>query len=462
MNNVLLQQEVEHPVKYTSYIRELFEKGEQILRKHRFENPDLYRMVEERKAILLKEANEAKIIIPLIKSQRVDEVSVTESIESIYFKQYTQEQLKSKIAANQKLIREHVITTQSAIIPRTQARNAKQSFSSIEAMTADRENKVEAQIQAWRNLLPILIRRFSKIRDPRRAKSVKHKLVVVMLYGLFAFIFRLSSRREINRELTGIVIFENLKKLFPELDSIPHADTLARVLEKMDVNEIEKAHILLIYQLIRNKKFNKLLISNCLPVAFDGTQKLFRDGELHDLRWLHRKVGNKETESTQQYVYILEANIVFKNGLTIPLLTEYLQTDWNVLSNPEGKQDCELLAFERLAAKLKRYFPRLKIIVFADALFATQPVLEQLHNNHWEYVITFSKNKLTYFSKLLNLKKETAQSIPEQPYYRERQQEFYWYNNVSATRGRCAVAKLHKRWREARRSLLTGAGYKPP
>jgi len=68
---------------------------------------------------------------------------------------------------------------------------------------------------------------------------VTHELVVVMLYGLLAFILRLSSRREINRELSGMVVFENLKKIFPELESIPHADTLARVLEKINVNEIE-------------------------------------------------------------------------------------------------------------------------------------------------------------------------------------------------------------------------------
>src|SRR5262249_16052153 len=145
------------------------------------------------------------------------------------------------------------------------------------------------------------------------AKSIKHK-VVVMLYGLFAFIFRLSSRREINRELTGMVIMGNLKKIFPELESIPHADTLSRVLEKIMINKIERKHILLIYQLIKNKKFKKLLVSGCLPVALDGTQKLYRDGELHDLRWLNRKVGSKELESNQQYVYVLEANIVFRNG----------------------------------------------------------------------------------------------------------------------------------------------------
>jgi hypothetical protein len=251
-----------------------------------------------------------------------------------------------------------------------------------------------------------------------------------MLYGLFSFIFRVSSRREMNRELTSPILFENLKKVFPELESIPHADTLARVLEKMNVNEIEMAHIELINQLIRNKKFNKLLISGCLPIAIDGTQKLYRDGEMNDLRWLNRKVGRGETESNQQYVYVLEANIVFQNGLTIPLLTEYLKMNWNVLNKPEGKQDCELVAFERLSSRLKRYFPRLKIILFADALFATQSVLEILHNNHWEYVISFSKEKIKKFAELLNSKREQSQSIPNQQYYRERQQDFYWYNDI--------------------------------
>lgn len=85
-------------------------------------------------------------------------------------------------------------------------------------------------------------------------------------------------------------------------------------------------------------------------------KKKYRDGELHNLRWLSRKVGNEGDGGNQQYVYILEANIVFKNGLTIPLLTEYLKTEWNVLINPEGKQDCELVAFNRLAAKLKKIF----------------------------------------------------------------------------------------------------------
>ena len=62
--------------------------------------------------------------------------------------------------------------------------------------------------------------------------------VSYFIFGLLAFVFRLSSRREMNRELTGAVVNKNLKKIFPELDSIPHADTLARMLEHINLKKI--------------------------------------------------------------------------------------------------------------------------------------------------------------------------------------------------------------------------------
>jgi len=74
-----------------------------------------------------------------------------------------------------------------------------------------------------------------------------------MVLGLFAFIFRLSSRREMNRELTGPIIFDHLKRIFPEIDSIPHADTLARALAHMNPKRIEPIHINLVKNLINKK-----------------------------------------------------------------------------------------------------------------------------------------------------------------------------------------------------------------
>jgi len=251
-----------------------------------------------------------------------------------------------------------------------------------------------------------------------------------MIFGLFAFIFRLTSRREMNRELTGALIHEHLKKIFPEIETIPHADTLARLLENINPQAIESAHIHFIKDLIKKKKFRQLLINKCLPITVDGTQKLYRDGLLEDARWCERTVGNPEDENKQQYIYVVEANITLQNGLTIPLMTEYLYRENNQLTQPDGKQDSETTAFERMAERIKKYFPRLKMMFFMDALYATQSIMGVLHENHWEFIIRLPKRKLTDFAKQLNKRKPMRMEIPGQTGYRKRKQEFYWVNDV--------------------------------
>lgn len=72
---------------------------------------------------------------------------------------------------------------------------------------------------------------------------------------MLVFVFQFSSRREANEEITTPQFRENLQALFPELKSMPHADTLYRLLERIKPGEIEKAHVALIHRLIRKKSF---------------------------------------------------------------------------------------------------------------------------------------------------------------------------------------------------------------
>ena len=95
-----------------------------------------------------------------------------------------------------------------------------------------------------------------------------------MLYGLLMFVFQLSSRRQANSHMTQPQFKENLRLLFPELNDLPHADTLFRLLSTIDVDQIEQALVELIKRLIAKKKFNRYLINNCYPIAIDGTQKM--------------------------------------------------------------------------------------------------------------------------------------------------------------------------------------------
>lgn len=83
----------------------------------------------------------------------------------------------------------------------------------------------------------------------------------------------MTPRREANRELSRPAFVATLQELFPELETLPHADTLHRLLSPLDVTQLEQAHVAVIRRLIRGKKFHRSLITQCYPIAIDGTQK---------------------------------------------------------------------------------------------------------------------------------------------------------------------------------------------
>ena len=112
-------------------------------------------------------------------------------------------------------------------------------------------------------------------------------------------------------------------------------------------------------------------------------------------------------------------------------MTEYLRCENNQLEQRDNKQDNEGIAFKRLAKRLKQYFPRLKIIIFGDAMYATQDIMGMLHKNHWEYIIRLPKNKLPDLAKRLNKQKKYKSFLIGKEYYRHRKQSFYWENNIT-------------------------------
>lgn len=73
----------------------------------------------------------------------------------------------------------------------------------------------------------------------------------------------MSSRRQVNLQMSRGVFKENLYKMFPELKTLPHADTRARFLEDIeDVEQIQDCAIELFKDLVRQKKLQNHLIKN--------------------------------------------------------------------------------------------------------------------------------------------------------------------------------------------------------
>src|SRR5665648_589623 len=116
--------------------------------------------------------------------------------------------------------------------------NRKSGYEIPEDEKLDRQTSVEAALKVYQRTLPILLRRLSKINDPRQPKKVKHSITVLMTYGILMFVYQRSSLRDANKEMSTAIFFKNMQAMFPDFKTMPHADTLSRLLERINVGEI--------------------------------------------------------------------------------------------------------------------------------------------------------------------------------------------------------------------------------
>ena len=304
---------------------------------------------------------------------------------------------------------------------------------SIEQEGAARTEAVTGLILLLRQMLPVLLGRLGKIPDPRNPNKLKHRLTVLMLYGILVFVFQYGSRRAANAEITRPMFEHNLRLLFPQIDSLPHADTLFRLLCRIDVGQIEQAPIELVKRLVRNKKLTRYLINNCYPLGIDGTQKI-AFCELWDEHLLQRRIGPKvdpdseEEQSYQYYVDVLEASLCFRNGMVIPLMSEFLDDEAG--AGEPRKQDCESKAFHRLAARIKRAFPRLPILLLLDGLYPNGPIMQRCRDYRWDFMIVLKDGSLpTVWEEYHSLWHEQEDNRIQQN-WGERRQLFQWVNAI--------------------------------
>lgn len=323
----------------------------------------------------------------------------------------------------------------------------------------EREDITDGTFCAMKKMLPDILKDLAKIKDYRR-KNVKHSMALLLAYGVLMFALHYSSRRETNREMTDPVMRENLKALFPELETLPHGDTLYRLLDHIEVEKIEEAQIKQLKRMINNKKFVNYLVDKKYRIAIDGTQKLARKGEYGD-EYLLRHVGtNKEVQS---YIYVLEAALVLGNGMVIPFMSEFLTNKDMGKENDSAekkKQDCERKAFRRLAGRIKEAFPRLRIVLMMDSLYAAGPVFRICRDNHWDYMINFKSGSIpTVYKEAGDLMYLTPENVLEIR-WGDRKQTYTYINGLDyeyhdtgtgkKNRLKLNVVKCREEWQEVK------------
>ena len=245
---------------------------------------------------------------------------------------------------------------------------------------------------------PELFSSFNDLTDSRKRKE--YSMAEILTGALFMHIFKETSRNAFNNDHRDACFRKNFFKYFRF--NLPHADTIDDVLRDLAPEELEMLKMHFVSGLIEQKLFRKFrLLGKSYTVAVDATGMATFD---------HRHCDQCLTKTSKTGVvtylhYVLEAKLVTSTGLCISLASEFIE---NTPGRDYEKQDCEQKAFVRLAAKIKKHFPRLPICILADGLYPNNTVFDICENNNWLFIITLKDGNLKTFQTEVNLLNATA------------------------------------------------------
>ena len=202
-------------------------------------------------------------------------------------------------------------------------------------------------------------------------------------------------------------------------ETVADPDTMNYLLERMNPSGLEQLIVKAARTLIRSKCLDQFRFDGSVVIGIDGTE-LFRSKKPHCEKCL--KAKHSDT-SISYFHSVLEAKLLTENGMAISLTSEFIE---NAEDGYYEKQDCELKAFYRLAPKLKNHFPRMRILLVLDGLYANQHVLDLCENYNWEYIIVFKEGSLPA------LYKEAIRQCTRYPEksLQTKTQSFSWAHNL--------------------------------
>jgi len=263
--------------------------------------------------------------------------------------------------------------------------------------------------------------------DDCRKKASTYELAAHMTACLAMFLFKSGSRNQYNQYREDIQFKTNYQRLFGF--KMPHGDSVQNVMGLLDIFQIEQLKQKMIQVLIQRKTFHSSRYrGHWFRVAVDASGMGSYDHQ-RDEQCLQRTSKNGKTT---YFHSVLEARLITPNGFSISIATEWIENPENGEYN---KQDCERKGFIRLAAKLKKAYPRLPMQILADGLYPYEGFFALCKANQWSYCVTFKNGNLTsVWEEVMELQllqsKNTRLEICYRPDGKIMEQAFQWVTGV--------------------------------
>ena len=236
------------------------------------------------------------------------------------------------------------------------------------------------------HFFPDLRRELRELDDTRVPWLRTYGTAFLAFMGILLFAMRLGARRRLRGELETDEALTNLNALSGCCQtSIADDGTVDHFLGHVAPGQWSGVRRRMIDRLGRMRVLDKARLLGYHPIIIDGTGQ-FSFERRHCEHCLEQKHEGK----TLYFHNVLEAKLVTPEGLVLSIGTEFIQN-----SDPHAtKQDCELKAFYRMAATLRRQFPQLRLCLLMDGIYAKGTVFDLCRENHWKYIVTFKRGSL--------------------------------------------------------------------
>lgn len=323
---------------------------------------------------------------------------------------------------------------------------------------------------------PELFMEFANVSDPRHQSYISYSARTMLGTVYFKCMGGIESMQEMTRKFNDDSVVENIYSFMGEeaREYLPHGVTVNEFLERLALEELENIQKNIVYSMIRRRSFEDARVLKKWQVIVDATEldEGYQKKNEHYLSRCYNK--GEETEFLKYHRSMLEAKIYFGNNLVCSIASETIENleEYRNQRDETVKQDCESKAFIRLAAKIKKRFPRLPIIITFDSLYVTQNVLRLCKEYKWDYIIRYKEGSAPTIAKeyrALPEKEQVGGDIEFQNeivfedydvnliYYRERNiikgkekvTEFAWITSLKITKSNAVkiIRAGRNRWK---------------
>ena len=255
--------------------------------------------------------------------------------------------------------------------------------------------------------------------DYRNQDLITYSKQSIMMCALAIFLFRMGSGNKFDDQSHDVDEKYSKRNMSKFIDAPEHRVPVIKTIEKFLKNlEEESVNQLMIsfFKDLQESKFFKqhqqimpgdffLLAVDCVHThTYDHPHHTDKLGN-NDCPCCLKRVYNKgtEKESIRWLHNTLVFCFVFMGGLKIPVYRYSIHAKQIVnlesASEENHKQECELVALKAALPRIRQAFPRMKIVLLLDGLYANRPVMRLAEENRCGYIVVRKESCLPSLAK---------------------------------------------------------------